>query len=119
MICEVCKYDNEESVSHCSQCHSVLVKTESVNEDNKIAYSIKFFTYIFISIGLLLGIFLPLDSGYNGSYDFVLMLKICFLVIVTSLFTLGFAEIVDKLHRSENHQKQILELLKDKKKEAK
>lgn len=114
MICKVCNHQNEESISHCSRCHSLLTDLVKRDQDNRTAYAIRILSYIMISFGTIMAIFLPYDTNYNGTYDFLLLVKLLVLTCVVSLLLFGYAEIIDKLHRSEKHHQDIVKLLEKK-----
>jgi len=121
--CDNCKHENEDELTHCEKCNSIFILEERITnglptDKNKIASFIKIIAYLIISVGLILAFVLPYNTSYNGSYDYLLLIKILSITVIVVTLLLGFAEIISKLHISEIHQRKIIELLDNSNDEA-
>jgi len=120
-VCKICGFENVDVAEICNKCNRNLMEQESESfeketqhENNKIASFIKVLSIVVLGFGLFAAIFIPAGtSAYYGSYDFGAMFTMTFSALVAFAGLRGFAEIIEKLHRSEIHQKAIYELLKE------
>lgn len=120
-VCKICGFENVDVAEICNKCNANLMEQESDSfknetqiESNRIASFIKILSTVVLGLGLFAAIFVPAGtSAYYGSYDFGAMFTMIFSALVAFAGLRGFAEIIEKLHRSEIHQKAIYELLKE------
>ncbi|MBI9011472.1 MAG: hypothetical protein JEZ08_04520 [Clostridiales bacterium] len=120
IVCKICGFENYDVAEICNKCNCNLKEQvgESFNkenkvENNKIASFIKALSIVILGFGLFAAVIVPAGTSTNyGSFDFGAMVTMIFSALLAFAGLRGFAEIIEKLHRSEIHQKGIHELLK-------
>ena len=119
VICNRCGFENHDVAKICNKCNLDLslndeTTRQEVLNNNTIASFIKILSIGILVIGMTVSLLIPSSVGYPyQSFDTPLMFTMIFLTLVSFALLRGLAEIVEKLHQSEIHQKKMYELMKE------
>ncbi len=124
VICNRCGFENHDVAKICNKCNLDLnlndetVRQEAFN-NNTITLFIKILSIGILVIGILVigmivALLIPSSVDYPyQSFGTPLMFTMIFLTLVSFALLRGLAEIIQKLHQSEIHQKKMYELMKE------